>query len=45
MGSIEAALVKDSRYEKGSPADFDREFAILKLRLYRSSVRFEAGLL
>lgn len=25
---IETSLIDDSRYEKGNPADFDREFAI-----------------
>lgn len=29
---IERSLVEGSRYEKGNPADFDCEFAILKAK-------------
>ena len=29
---IERSLVEGSRYEKSNPADFDREFAILKAK-------------
>ena len=32
---IEAALVEGSRYEQGSPADFDREFAIDREKFWR----------
>ncbi len=42
---IEASLAEGSRYEQGSPADFDRKFAILKAKGFHSSVRFEARLL
>jgi len=32
---IEAALIERSRYEKGNPADFDREFAIDREKFWR----------
>ncbi len=32
---IEAALVEGSRYERGNPADFDREFAIDRAKFWR----------
>ena len=32
---IEAVLVEGSRYDKGNPADFDREFAIDSERFWR----------
>jgi type I restriction enzyme, R subunit len=32
---IERSLVEDSRYEKGNPADFDREFALDREKFWR----------
>jgi type I restriction enzyme R subunit len=32
---IETALVEGARYEKGDPADFDREFAIDRDKCWR----------
>ncbi len=32
---IEAALVEGSRYERGNPADFDRELAIDRAKFWR----------
>jgi len=40
---IETALVEGTRYEKGDPADFDREFAILELPLNLLFRRCQAG--
>ncbi len=32
---IETSLIQGSRYEKGNPADFDREFAIDREKFWR----------